>query len=168
MGFYVYRLLVLFLPETRLFWFKRMLLRKLCRANIGKNVRICSSARFQISGKLTILDNTWIGENALVTGGSVDVTIGLNVDIGPNVLIVTGKHELWGLENKAAGKSYSEPIVIKDGVWIGASSTILGGVTVKENTMIAAGAVVVKSTEANSVYGGVPARQIKKKRIPWV
>lgn len=54
-----------------------------------------------------------------------------------------------------------KPIKIGKRVWIGAHATILSGVTVGDNSIIAAGAVVTKDVPANSVVGGVPAKVIK-------
>ena len=53
------------------------------------------------------------------------------------------------------------PIVVKDNVWIGAHATILAGVTIGENAVVAAGAVVTKDVPANTIVGGVPARVLK-------
>ena len=54
------------------------------------------------------------------------------------------------------------PIHIGNRVWIGAHATILAGVTVGENSIIAAGAVVTKDVPANTIVGGVPAKIIKE------
>ncbi len=53
------------------------------------------------------------------------------------------------------------PIVLGRNVWVGANSTILQGVTVGDNAIIAAGAVVTKDVAANTVVGGVPAKYIR-------
>lgn len=53
------------------------------------------------------------------------------------------------------------PIVIESNVWIGAGATILPGVTIGENSVVAAGAVVTKDVPPNTIVGGVPAKFIK-------
>ncbi|MDB5112014.1 MAG: acetyltransferase, partial [Mucilaginibacter sp.] len=53
------------------------------------------------------------------------------------------------------------PIVVKRNAWIGAAATILPGVTIGENSVVAAGAVVTKDVPANTIVAGVPARAIK-------
>lgn len=73
------------LPETRCFGFKRWMLR-LCGAKIGKNVRICSSAKFLGAGDLEIGDNTWIGHQCLISSSS-RIIIGANCDFAPRVYI---------------------------------------------------------------------------------
>lgn len=145
-----------FLPETRFFALKRRLLRW-SGANIGRNVRIASSARFSFVGGLTIGDNVWIGEQVLITGGNVLIKIGSNVDIGPRALIVTGTHLLWDKPERAAGTDYSLPIVIEDGVWLGANVTVLGGVTLGYCSFAAAGAVVINDVPPFSMCAGNPA-----------
>lgn len=125
---YIYYLLTLLMPATRLFHVKRVLLRW-AGAKVGKNVRIVSSARFHLNGKLEIGNNTWIGHEVLIVGGDADVLIGKDVDIAPRVNLITGTHKPFTITGKAAGEGYSLPITIEDGAWIGAASTILGGVT---------------------------------------
>lgn len=147
------------LPSTRCFALKRWLLRW-CGAFIGRNVRIVSSARFQLAGRFEVGDETWIGHDVLVVGGDSEVLIGARVDIGPRVTITTGSHELFTDRDRAAGKGYSLPVVIEDGVWVGASSTILGGVRIGRCSVVAAGAVVNKNVLNNTIVGGVPARRI--------
>ena len=81
------------------------------------------------------------------------------VMIGPNVNIITSSHPL----NVADRRAYVEakPIVIERNVWIATAATILGGVTVGENSVVAAGAVVTKDVPANSFVAGVPAQFIR-------
>jgi acetyltransferase-like isoleucine patch superfamily enzyme len=55
----------------------------------------------------------------------------------------------------------AKPIVIKRNAWIGAGAIILPGVTVGENSVVAAGATVAKDVPANSVAAGIPAKVIK-------
>lgn len=147
------------LPATRCFSLKSFLMRW-AGADVGLNVRIASSARFFLTGKLTIGDGTWVGHETLIVGGDADVTIGSNVDIGPRVSIVTGSHELFSSRGRAAGRGYSLPVHVGQGVWVGAGATILGGVQVGECSMIAAGAVVRREVPSGCVVGGVPARMI--------
>ena len=57
---------------------------------------------------------------------------------------------------------FPAPVKIGNGVWVGAHATILSGVTIGDNAVIAAGAVVTKDVPANAVAGGVPAKIIKQ------
>lgn len=157
---FVVHLLMAVMPLTRCFAFKRVLLRW-AGATIGMNVRIVSSARFYLTGSLSIGDDTWIGHEVLIVGGDANVAIGSRVDIAPRVSLVTGSHELFAAADRAAGKGYSLPITIEDGAWIGASSTLLSGVTVGRCGVVAAGALVNGYIKEYCIYGGVPARMLK-------
>lgn len=163
LGYFIFNRFFSILPETRFFKLKSFWLRRFCGAKIGENVRICSSVKIQIGSVLTIGDNTWIGEFTKIVGGKAHINIGSNVDIGPDVLIVTGTHELWGVKDKAAGKSYSLPITIGSGSWLGARSTILGGVNIGDEAMIAANSLVNVDVDDMLLVGGVPCKKLKKK-----
>ncbi|WP_321347757.1 sugar O-acetyltransferase [uncultured Draconibacterium sp.] len=87
------------------------------------------------------------------------ITIGDNVLIGPKVNILSEEHPVDPAERKAL---MVRPVVIKNGAWIGAGATILPGVTVGENSVVAAEAVVNKDVPDNTVVGGIPAKVLKK------
>lgn len=104
----------------------------------------------------------WIGVNATLDSGQGGLSIGNNVLIGPNAVIITGNHDyertdLSGIEQKYYGK----PIKIDNNVWIGANAVVLGGVTIGEHAVVAAGAVVSDNVPPYSVVGGVPAKKIR-------
>lgn len=86
------------------------------------------------------------------------ITIEDHVLLGPKVNLITENHPLDPADRRAL---ICKPIVIKRNAWIGAAATILPGVTVGENAVVAAGAVVLKDVPANTVVGGVPAKIIK-------
>lgn len=81
------------------------------------------------------------------------------VMIGPNVNIITSGHPLEPTERHRYVEA--KPIVIERNVWIATAATILGGVTVGENSVVGAGAVVTKDVPANSFVAGVPAKVIR-------
>ena len=81
-----------------------------------------------------------------------------NVLIGPKVNLITENHSLNPNDRKSL---ICKPIVIKHNAWIGAAATILPGVTVGENAVVAAGAVVAKDVLPNTIAVGVPAKIIK-------
>ncbi len=89
--------------------------------------------------------------------GGVD--IGDDVMIGPNVNIITMGHPLEPSQRRAYVET--KPIAIEKNVWIATGATIIGGVTVGENSVVAAGAVVTKDVPANSFVAGVPARLVR-------
>ena len=108
--------------------------------------------------------NIAIGENVFINacchfqdhGG---VVIGDGCQIGHNVVFATLNH---GLSPEDRKHTYPAPIVLGRNVWVGSNSTILQGVTIGDNAVVAAGAVVTKDVPANVVVGGVPAKIIKK------
>lgn len=91
---------------------------------------------------------------AMSIGG---ITIGDHVQIGPNVTMATDNHDF---SHRTILKCQS--IQIAENAWIGANVTIVPGVTVGKNAVIAAGAVVTKDVPANTVVAGTPARIIKR------
>lgn len=86
------------------------------------------------------------------------VTIGDGCQIGHNVVFATLNH---GLAPEKRKSTYPAPIVLGRNVWVGSNATILQGVTIGNNAVVAAGAVVTKDVEANTVVGGIPAKMIK-------
>lgn len=104
---------------------------------IGKNVFINFDCIFLALGGITIEDD---------------------VLIGPKVSLITENHPLNPVERKGLE---GKPILIKQNAWIGANATILPGVTIGENAVVAAGAVVSKDVLANTIVGGIPAKFIK-------
>jgi acetyltransferase-like isoleucine patch superfamily enzyme len=87
------------------------------------------------------------------------ITLEDHVLIGPRVNLVTENHPLDPATRRGL---ICKPILIKRNAWIGAGATILLGVTVGENAVVAAGAVVSKDVSANTIVGGVPAKLIKQ------
>lgn len=152
---YIVNIILAVLPDSRFYAFKRILLR-LTGAVIGDNVRMMS---FKLQGvKLVIRDNTFIGNETLITGGTNSkVQIGENCDISSRVIIATGSHVIGDI-NQAAGAGYSKDITIENGVWIGIGSIILNGVTIGRGSVIAAGSVVTSNIPAGVLAAGVPAK----------
>jgi acetyltransferase-like isoleucine patch superfamily enzyme len=86
------------------------------------------------------------------------ITIGDNVLIGPKVNLVSENHPIDPSQRHSL---IGKPIIIKNNAWIGASATILPGITVGENSIVAAGAIVTKDVPDNTIVAGNPAKQIK-------
>ena len=109
-------------------------------------------------------DEIRIGRNVFVNQnctfhdlGGLD--IGDDVMIGPNVSIITTSHPLEPAQRRAI--SIGKPIVIERNVWIATGATIIGGVTVGENAVVAAGSVVTHDVPPNTFVAGVPAKVIR-------
>lgn len=104
----------------------------------GKHVFINCCCHFQDQGGIDIGDGTLIGSH---------------------VVIATINHGMKEAERK---DNFPAPVRIGKNVWIGSHATLLPGVTVGDNAIVAAGAVVTKDVASNTVVGGVPAREMKE------
>jgi maltose O-acetyltransferase len=88
------------------------------------------------------------------------IEVGRNCGLATAVMILTSTHDIGGREQRF-GPWRPEPVRIGDGTWLGARVTVLPGVEVAEGCMVAAGAVVTQSTEADGLYAGIPARRVR-------
>jgi acetyltransferase-like isoleucine patch superfamily enzyme len=107
--------------------------------------------------------HTTIGKNVFINHGCSfldlgGITIEDDVLIGPQVKLVTENHPVDPSNRKSLDL---KSIHIGKNVWLGAGAIILPGVTVGENSIVAAGAVVTKDVPSNMIVGGVPAKFIK-------
>ena len=148
------------IPPTR-FYKTKSFLYQFSGVRIGKTARIVSSVDIWGNGSVSIGENTFIGHNVLIITGKAPISIGNNVDIGPMSILVNGTHHIDMNGMRTAGQGVSYSIKIEDGVWIGASSTILGGTTIGEKSIIAAGSVVNKDIPPFCMAAGVPCKTIK-------
>ncbi|MFC4060812.1 sugar O-acetyltransferase [Planomonospora corallina] len=106
-----------------------------------------------------------IGPGAFVNYGAVmldvaRIDIGADVQIGPNVQLLTPTHPVEPEPRRAKWES-ARPITIGDNVWLGGGAIICPGVTIGENTVVGAGAVVTRDLPANVVAVGNPARAVR-------
>lgn len=106
----------------------------------------------------------WVGRNVFINQNCTfydlgGLTIGDEVMIGPNVSLITSGHPLGPAERREY--VIAKPIVLERNVWIAAGATVIGGVTVGENSVIAAGSVVTRDIPPNVFAGGNPARVIR-------
>ncbi len=112
-------------------------------------------------GKNIFIGNDFTGNHNLTILDIREVYIGNNVMIGPNTLITTVGHPL-SPKGRRQYHAFAQPVRIGNDVWIGGNVTILPGVTIGNNVVVAAGAVVTKDVPDNTLVGGVPARKIKE------
>lgn len=111
--------------------------------DFGRNIKV--GKNFFMNQACTFMDR----------GG---ITIGDDVFIAPKVCLTTINHDFNPYNRQA---TFCKPIVIKDRAWIGINVTICPGVTIGENSIIAAGSVVTKDVPPNVIVGGNPARVLK-------
>ena len=128
----------------------------------GTNISIHSNVYFKNINKIVLGDNVSFHPLCYIDGEG-GIEIGDNVSIAHNVTIMSSNHG-WSNPNipiKYNSKSYDK-VVIGNDVWIGCGARIMAGVTIGSRCIIAAGAVVTRDCESNSIYGGVPANLIKR------
>jgi acetyltransferase-like isoleucine patch superfamily enzyme len=107
---------------------------------------------------ISVGHNVFVNQNCTFYDlGGLDISD--DVTIGPNVSIITSGHPIEPSQRRAF--VVAKPIVIERNVWIAASATIVGGVTVGENSVVAAGSVVTKDVPPNTFVGGNPAKVIR-------
>lgn len=128
-------------------------------SKVGEDVNVERMADIA-SNKLKIGNHSGIGVRAYLQG---DITIGDYVMMAPDVSIFTTNHntERTDIPMCQQGNAAEKPVVIGNDVWIGTRATIMGGVTVGDHSIIAAGAVVTKNVPEYAIVGGVPAKVIK-------
>lgn len=137
--------------------------------SIGKNVSIGINFYCDSGKNIFIGNDVIMGANCIFIDNE-KITIGNTVMLAPNVQIYTAYHPVLPEERYIYDRAENDPIyfntcadpvVIKDGVWIGGGVIILPGVTIGENSIIGAGSVVVKSIPDNCVAVGNPCKPIK-------
>jgi len=97
------------------------------------------------------------GFSGTVIGCASKIVLGENVRCGANTLITDTD---WHMDDPRTGPD--APVTIEENVWLGANVTVLKGVTIGENTLVATGSLVIHSLPANVVAGGMPAKVLKQ------
>lgn len=129
-------------------------------AQIGKGVVIKPSVNIKYPWNLFIGDYSWIGENVWIDN-LVQVTIGANVCISQGAMLLCGNHNY----KKTTFDLIVKPIIIEDGVWIGAQTTVCPGVKAHSHSVLCVGSVASKDLDAFSIYRGNPAEFIKTREV---
>lgn len=149
-----------FIPLTRGYRLKSKLL-KIAGVACDLTCRIVSSARI-ITVNIEIGEDTFIGHQVLITGNSqYKIKIGANVDIAPRVCILSGSHVIDMIGNHSAGEGSGGDVIIEDGAWVGASTTVLPGTRIGKKSIIGAGSLVVKDIPPYCIAVGNPCKPIK-------
>ena len=150
---------------------------------LGKDVKIYDFVNLygctiddgtKIGTFVEIQKNAFIGKNCKISSHTFiceGVHIEDNVFVGHNVTFINDKHpratnEDGSMQTESDWKV--EETFVKKGASIGSSSTIMCGITIGENSIVGAGAVVTKDVPPNSIVAGVPAKLIKKIKKPDV
>lgn len=156
---YIANLVCPLIPPTRAYRLKALIWR-MAGVQADASCRIVSSVGIHSSGIVQIGARSFVGHQTLIAGGDARVEIQDDVDIGPRVSLISGTH-LEDSPTRAAGTGISLPIKVCRGAWLGAGSIILGGVTVGEHAVVAAGAVVARNVPPGARVAGVPAKPLE-------
>ena len=122
----------------------------------GQDVQIRPGTRMQFPENVHLGINVRIGENCYLMGQG-GITIGASSILGNHTIIATVNHHMDGIY---FGNAYTQPVVLGQNVWTGVGAIIVPGVTIGDNAIIGAGAVVTGDIEANQVAYGIPARLV--------
>lgn len=154
---YLFNILVF---KTSLFPFYRfkVFLLRLFGAKIGRQVLIKPLVNIKYPWFLTIGNNVWIGENVWIDNLTA-VSIGNNVCLSQGCFLLTGNHDY----TKPGFDLMVDPIVIEDGVWIGAGAVVCGGTVCRSHAILTVGSVAAGELQAMGIYRGNPAVKIKER-----
>jgi maltose O-acetyltransferase len=150
---------ILIFPPLRT-WFLRCLGAQIGKNGIIHDVRFFNCYRKGFKG-LKIGDNCFIGDEVLIDLAD-EVVLADHVTLAERVTILT--HTNVGFKDHPLQKyfpSFSKPVILEHGVFVGVNATILPGVTLGECSFVAAGAVVTHDVLPYSVVAGAPAKEIR-------
>ena len=137
---------------------------RLSGMKIGKGTKITKGIYVDRPDGVIIGDNCFFNHFVHLHNGAdpnSTITFGNNVFVGPDVHFFCASHKV-GSENQRAGENTYSSIVVEDGVWIGADSTVFPGVTIGVEGIIGGCSFLTKSTKGNCLYYGSPAELIRK------
>ena len=132
---------------------------RLFGAKIGKDVRIKPSIDIKYPWKLSVGDHTWLA-NCYIENLD-QVIIGKNVCISQKAMLLTGNHNY----KITSFDLITGPIILEDGVWIGANATVCPGVIVQSHAILTVGSIATKDMESYFTYQGNPAVKTKARII---
>lgn len=138
----------------------KIFLLRIFGARIGKGLVIKNNVIIKYPWKLTIGDYCWLGENCWIDNLD-DIIIGNNVCISQGALLLTGNHDytITTFDYRNA------PIILEDGVWIGAKAVVCPGVTCKSHSILSVGSIATKNLEPYTVNQGHPASPVRQRKI---
>jgi len=126
--------------------------------SVGVNPSIEHNFHCDMGYNIHVGDHFYAGYNCTILD-MAEVKIGHNCMIGPNVGIYTAGHSIEPKDRNKSG--YAISIKIGNDVWIGGSCVILPGISIGDNSIVAAGSIVTKDVPANSIVAGNPAKILK-------
>jgi maltose O-acetyltransferase len=137
---------------------RRALLRRLLR-HVGDNVMVRPPFYCEY-GEISIGDDTFVNVDAVMLDVA-PITIGAACQLATRVQLLTATHPI-DPEPRRIGWESAEPITIADNVWLGGGAIVCPGVSIGQDTVVGAGAVVTRDLPAGVVAVGVPARVLRE------
>lgn len=128
-------------------------------AEVGEGVVVRPPFNVDYGSRITIGAGTFVNSGCMILDGA-PVTIGEACQLAPNVCLTAAEHPIDPGPRRAGWESV-RPIVIEDNVWLGVGVIVCPGVTIGRDTVVGAGAVVVRDLPPGVVAVGVPARPIR-------
>lgn len=135
------------------------------RIRLGEDVRLMAGSRLWAteSGRIEIGPRTFVGSHSWLVS-SQSIAIGADVLIAPFCYVQDTDHGFADLTVPIASQvSRSSPIIIEDGVWLGAHCVVTKGVRIGRGAVIGAGSVVTRDIPPNAIAVGSPARPIRQR-----
>ena len=127
-------------------------------ASIGTGVIIKPGVSIKYPWLLRIGNHSWIGEQVWIDNLAM-VTIGSHVCISQGALLLCGNHDY----RSASFDLLLKPVVLEDGVWIGAKAMVCPGVTCCSHAVLTAGSIATQSLEAYGIYQGNPCVKVRER-----
>jgi putative colanic acid biosynthesis acetyltransferase WcaF len=139
--------------------FKCALLR-LFGAKVGRGVVIKPNVNIKFPWFLELGDHVWLGEGVWIDN-LTHVRVGSHVCISQGAYVLTGNHDY----KKVAFDLLVSPVVIEDGVWVGAKAVVCPGTTLRTHAVVTAGSVLSREAKAWTIYSGNPATPVRARVI---
>lgn len=129
-------------------------------AEVGTNVLIKPSVNIKYPWRLKIGNHVWIGENVWIDN-LTNVTIADHVCVSQGAMLLTGNHNY----KKPTFDLIVGEIVLEEGVWIGAKSTVCSGVTCRSHAVLSVNSVATNDLEPYHIYVGNPCEKVRERII---
>ena len=147
------------------------------RGSLGKRVTIAPELKIYAGDRIAIRDDVFlagsgqlkIGDRSTVNSGCIltamdSIEIGADVMLAPRVYVLDVDHNFADRNRPISQQGYTiVPVVIEDGVWIGANAVITKGIRIGKGAIVGANSVVTRDVEPFAIVGGVPAKCIGKR-----
>lgn len=154
------RTITFFLPNIPIIMRFRGLLYSILMKECGENFQVTATAYINSLSEIKVGNNIYLGPNTVIICRKLEIQD--NVLIGPNCILSGGNHVFDG-ESFRFSSSVQGKIIIGAGSWIGGNCSLLANSFLPNKSILAAGAVLNKKFDKhNCLYGGVPAKLLKK------